>query len=901
MYKGNRFFVNFNRSKENWMAEKCQSCPKGQYAYPGASECRDCPPGSYNPIDVYGTLPNVTKILFSCMLCPPGKYGDQYKATDAAACKDCPALTFGFSPYNVGDKGTGTPEGRGGWGSTICETCPVGSHIVNGTCLVCEHGMFSDIENATECSVCPLKYGDCENGKITIKSGVWFNATHNATPPRRVRHIEDNWTMDFPQSVVQRCPHHACYFNTSNKSREVDCCPGYEGAQCAKCAKGHYRLGQRGGGAGDSQRCRPCDARKDPYYLVATFATLGFLLFVIVYALQGIGQGPDTRVPWTTLHEAEEEEASETTLGMLRQNSGGSEVSDMSEQLERAWTKTAEVATHAHHAFHALHLQLIFLQIIFSANPVGLIDLEWIKENHENIEQIMQGVSNTYSRWTTCVLMGQKNQVDEYYRRLLAYFVLFFVLVIIVVLAEIIRRCFVCRYRAHQNLRHAVEIIIILLAVLLYPAFNSTIVKGFWCNYGEPDLPVRWQEADFLTPCWQPATITLVFVGFLAWSITLPLAVTFKLWYRRKQLRDPAVLLRYGMFYEQVRSGASVCAWVWMWALKGVTRPVWLRVCVCVFVCTCMNHTSKYSKLLLHSCHTLHVCSVSTAQFKPSKYWWFAVDLLRVAGYSFFNHFPEVERLIFCVLYSFAFFSLHLYIQPYGTRWGNVSQNAQQVIICLLFVLSSMLLAVSSPSNQHFVDPLNMTGNGKSSMKDAVCCSGHGTTVGGTTLNCSCDAGWSGSVCSHNVSAPPSHSTHGEDGDISVQFKEAHYTLLVLLVVAIIAWVCIFVWSIFGMCTRAIVRAGVQRYKQYAEARRKNNAHWASYEDPLMDDDREEAKSMEQQHVQRPRGSSLLPLMDFESKSTVVVSEKSLDDDAGSAAGDVAWRTTTESASSSDA
>ena len=277
------------------------------------------------------------------------------------------------------------------------------------------------------------------------------------------------------------------------------------------------------------------------------------------------------------------------------------------------------------------------------------------------------------------------------------------------------------------------------------------------------------------------------------------------------------------------------------------------------------------------------------------------MDLLRVAGYSFFNHFPEVERLIFCVLYSFAFFSLHLYIQPYGTRWGNVSQNAQQVIICLLFVLSSMLLAVSSPSNQHFVDPLNMTGNGKSSMKDAVCCSGHGTTVGGTTLNCSCDAGWSGSVCSHNVSAPPSHSTHGEDGDISVQFKEAHYTLLVLLVVAIIAWVCIFVWSIFGMCTRAIVRAGVQRYKQYAEARRKNNAHWASYEDPLMDDDREEAKSMEQQHVQRPRGSSLLPLMDFESKSTVVVSEKSLDDDAGSAAGDVAWRTTTESASSSDA
>ena len=228
-----------------------------------------------------------------------------------------------------------------------------------------------------------------------------------------------------------------------------------------------------------------------------------------------------------------------------------------------------------------------------------------------------------------------------------------------------------------------------------------------------------------------------------------------------------------------------------------------------------------------------------------------------------------------------------------------------------------MLLAVSDGSNQHFVDPLEMTGTGNSSMnavRNAVCCSGHGRVVGtqrdnfangtlvrGTTLNCSCDGGWSGSVCSHNVSAPPSHSTHGEDGDISVQFKEAHYTLLVLLVVAIIAWVCIFVWSIFGMCTRAIVRAGVQRYKQYAEARRKNNAHWASYEDPLMDDDREEAKSTEQQHVQRPRGSSLLPLMDFESKSTVVVSEKSLDDDAGSAAGDVAWRTTTESASSSDA
>ena len=605
-----------------WMAEKCQSCPKGQYSYPGASECLDCPLGSYNPIDVYGTLPNVTKILFSCMLCPPGKYGDQHKATDAATCKDCPALTFGFSEYNVGDKGTGTHEGRGGWGSTNCTTCPAGSHISNGRCLVCEHGTFSDSENATECSACPLKYGECKNGKITIKDDVWFNATFGQ-PPGKVREIEYNWTMDFPDSVVQRCPHHACYFNTS--SRMVDCCPGYGGDQCAQCAEGHYRAGKRGGGAGDHQRCRPCSAGTGKYNALATCASLGFLLFVILYALQGVGQGPDTRVPWTTLHEVEEEEASETTLELLRQNSGGSEVSDISEQLARAWTNTAEVAKHAHHAFHALHLQLIFLQIIFEANPIGLINLGGIKDAHSWIEQVWSSVSDSYSRFTTCDLAGETKvdyflfnvtlstrKVDLYSRRLLAYFFLFGVLVAIVVLAEIIRRSVVCRYRAHQNLRHAIEIIVILLAVLLYPAVNSTIVKGFWCNYGEPgvgnctggagsqctdvaDQPTgygfpesleatctdtkdsedawcvwtprvpgvgeQWLEADFRTPCHDAGTSVLVVFGFLAWSLMVPLAVTAKLWYRRKHLRDPAVLLRYGIFYEQVRGGASVCAW----------------------------------------------------------------------------------------------------------------------------------------------------------------------------------------------------------------------------------------------------------------------------------------------------------------------------------------------------
>ena len=286
------------------------------------------------------------------------------------------------------------------------------------------------------------------------------------------------------------------------------------------------------------------------------------------------------------------------------------------------------------------------------------------------------------------------------------------------------------------------------------------------------------------------------------------------------------------------------------------------------------------------------------------------MDLLRVAGYSCLNHFPEVERLIFCSLYSFAFFSLHLYIQPYGTRSGNVSQNAQQVIICLLFVFSSMLLTVSDtqyssqtdlgipayPLVHKLANSLNEVVSTPEQVRDAVCCAGHGISsnvtydrasgLGG--LNCSCVKGWSGSVCSHNGNA--SDTTEDTDGVTSVQFKDAHYTLLVLLVVAIFVWACIFVWSIFGTCAGTIVRTGVRRYKQHAEARRKNNAHWASYEDPLMDDDREEAKSMEQQHVQRPRGSSSLQLTDFESKSTVVLSERSLDDDAGSAAGGVAFK-----------
>ena len=290
-----------------------------------------------------------------------------------------------------------------------------------------------------------------------------------------------------------------------------------------------------------------------------------------------------------------------------------------------------------------------------------------------------------------------------------------------------------------------------------------------------------------------------------------------------------------------------------------------------------------------------------------------------MAGYSCLNHFPEVERLIFCSLYSFAFFSLHLYIQPYGTRSGNVSQNAQQVIICLLFVFSSMLLTVSDTQYSSQTDlgipayPLvhKLTNSlndcpvisTPDQVRDAVCCSGHGISsnvpynrasgLGG--LNCSCVKGWSGSVCSHNDTHVPlternsCDTTEEADGVTSVQFKDAHYTLLVLLVVAIFVWACIFVWSIFGTCAGTIVRAGVRRYKQHAEARRKNNAHWASYEDPLMDDDREEAKSMEQQHVQRPRGSSSLQLTDFESKSTVVLSERSLDDDAGSAAGGAAF------------
>ena len=169
--------------------------------------------------------------------------------------------------------------------------------------------------------------------------------------------------------------------------------------------------------------------------------------------------------------------------------------------------------------------------------------------------------------------------------------------------------------------------------------------------------------------------------------------------------------------------------------------------------------------------------------------WYHYTYKLRVAGYGMFTHFSEVERLIFCSLYSFAFLALHLYTLPYNTWRDNMSQCVQQVIVCLVFVLSTMLLALSNGDGTQAQEDATMEANGHNHTR---------ASDPGDIRQAVCNSDHTAHTSAVNV-------TESDSASIVHTYAAAYHTLVVLLTGALIFWLFMFVWSVFGPCIQAIV------------------------------------------------------------------------------------------------
>ena len=140
----------------------CEFCFEGAYAEAGSINCTNCPAGktSYNNYDCVtchpGTYsPNET---VSCISCPVNTYSNTFGASE---CKQCPeGMTTNGS---VGQTSCKCSLGcvdciieKNSEGKEIekCKECLPGYAFMNGKCVVCEAGYYSE-GGVSVCEVCP--------------------------------------------------------------------------------------------------------------------------------------------------------------------------------------------------------------------------------------------------------------------------------------------------------------------------------------------------------------------------------------------------------------------------------------------------------------------------------------------------------------------------------------------------------------------------------------------------------------------------------------------------------------------------------------------------------------------------------------------------------------------------
>jgi len=172
--------IRTENNTSSWMAPRCVSCFKGQYATEsllaidscfdcragqyqpgiGATTCLTCEPGEYQP----------DRGQDKCIPCATGGYCDAIDTCDGGFT-NCPAGTFNDRERQSEKDDACIPCKKGTFStiagansSSYCELCPAGSYgssIGQTSCQLCEKGKYQPLPGQTSCIQCePGYYAD---------------------------------------------------------------------------------------------------------------------------------------------------------------------------------------------------------------------------------------------------------------------------------------------------------------------------------------------------------------------------------------------------------------------------------------------------------------------------------------------------------------------------------------------------------------------------------------------------------------------------------------------------------------------------------------------------------------------------------------------------------------------
>jgi hypothetical protein len=217
-------------------ATDCDTCPIGKYALLGYHNCFNCNLGAFT---------NRTG-MSRCELCSRGSFSN---TTGASQCTQCPDKTYAVN------------QGASSFQDCTSDVCPLGYFsLLNGTCLQCPAGFYSNNTFLSSCYSCIPGFFSESSGLSTCRTcpeGTYMNMTagsscfpcqlHRAIfcPPGSVIPLVGAGlyrSSTNPTIILECSPPEACAGAGNGTTR---CSEGYEGFLCQECVVEWFRSGSK--------------------------------------------------------------------------------------------------------------------------------------------------------------------------------------------------------------------------------------------------------------------------------------------------------------------------------------------------------------------------------------------------------------------------------------------------------------------------------------------------------------------------------------------------------------------------------------------------------------------------------------------------------------------------------
>lgn len=247
------------------------NCPFNALDYQPPTSCTECPIGQY--IDKTGAA--------YCLSCPAGKetqstgsIGDSNLCTDCMAgfysmnpgfpCKACPTGYYQSGTGNDDcvscEAGSSGPEGSSS--SLNCFKCWAGEKELDGECLDCDVGTYSDVYGSTACTNCTAGMFAASNGSTACTDCTKGKYNDQTGQETCTGCVAGKFSNEIGSSDVSDCKHcTAGKFSTTGSSSCKDCTAGRytntnSRGSCNSCPTGFYA------GSSGLSKCTECDAGK---------------------------------------------------------------------------------------------------------------------------------------------------------------------------------------------------------------------------------------------------------------------------------------------------------------------------------------------------------------------------------------------------------------------------------------------------------------------------------------------------------------------------------------------------------------------------------------------------------------------------------------------------------------